>query len=308
MIIVKTWEEVHSFPQGCVAALGTFDGLHLGHRQVIEKARELAKEKGCLLAVFTFSNHPLDHLRPGRAPKLLLTTAAKEKMLENLGVELLLEFPFDKELLSLSPAAFTERLSKLDLKAIVVGENFTYGSRGAGTPATLAKEAREQGYELSVQPLLQVDGMTVSSTAIRRLLAQGEAEEANKLLGYRYTLTGKVEHGQERGRLLGFPTANIVLQKSRLALPAAGAYAAEIKLSDGRKFFGMANIGRNPTFDDVEELRLETHIFDFKEDIYGQQLEVAFIARLRGEMKFANVAALKRQLEKDRDACKKLLR
>ncbi len=308
MIIIRTWEQVHSFPQGCVAALGTFDGLHLGHQEVIKKAQAEAQARGALLAVFTFSNHPLDFLRPGRAPKLLLSPQTKELALERLGVEVLVELPFDRELLSLQPAAFLQRLLRLNLKAVVVGENFTYGSGGSGTPATLAAAAPEAGYQLYVEPLLQVGGLTVSSSAIRRLLAQGEVEAAASLLGYPYSLAGRVEHGQERGRLLGFPTANLSLQGSRLALPAAGVYGVEARLADGSCYKGMANVGRNPTFADVEELRLETHLFAFQGNLYGQELQVAFLVRVRGERVFASVAALKSQLERDRDLLKKLLR
>lgn len=308
MIIIDSLQQVHKFSRPCVVALGTFDGLHRGHMDVIGAAKKLAEAEGSLLAVFTFSNHPLSVLAPEQEPPALLTPERRRELLAAAGTDVLLEIPFDKELLAMSPEDFLQRLLQLGVSVVAVGENFTYGCGGAGSSKTLAAAAAAYGFALLVRPLLRLGGMTVSSTAVRRLIAAGEMRQAAELLGYDYALEGVVAHGNERGRCLGFPTANIELAENKMAAPAGGVYAVRVRLADGRVYGGMANIGRNPTFGDVERLRLETHLFAYSGDLYGQRLSVAFAERVRGEIKFAGVEELCRQLEKDKAVCKKLLR
>ena len=308
MIIINSLQQLHRLAADCVVALGTFDGLHRGHLDVIAAARRRARETGSLLAVFTFSNHPLSVLAPEKAPQALIDAKRRQQMLAELGADVLLEIPFDEELLNLPPAAFLERLLQLGVSAVAVGENFTYGKGGAGNITTLAAASETMGFELIVRPLLKIDGLTVSSTAIRKLITAGEVRQAARLLGREYEVCGVVAHGNERGRTIGFPTANIELAGGALTVPLAGVYAARVMLADGTVYGGMANIGKNPTFGDVRNMRLETHLFAYSGNLYGKQIRVAFIERVRGEVKFASAAALQEQLEKDRKACKKLLR
>ena len=312
MEIITSLQQLHNYAaqgQGCALALGTFDGLHLGHQEVILAAKQFAETLGLKLAVFTFSNHPMQYINPERIPPMLLTLEDKLKVLEGLGVELLLDLPFDEELANLSPEAFLDTLSPLSCQAIAVGENFTYGYRGLGNSLSLEQAAAERGFRLRVCPLVKWGDVVISSTLIRHLLVEGEVAAAAARLGRNYMLRGRVAHGNERGRLLDFPTANIELpelrQKVRMTIPAGGVYAVKA-LVRGKTYSGMANIGKNPTYGDVEDLRLETHIFAFQENIYGEELKVEFVERLRGEIKFADVQQLQEQLTKDKAACRKI--
>lgn len=306
MKVINELRQLHKMDKPVVIALGTFDGLHLGHQQVIMAAKHEANRVGALLAVFTFSNHPLQLIRPEKVPVALLTKAQKYQLLEQLGVELLVDLPFNWELANLSPLSFIDKLEILDVCGIVVGENFTFGCKGAGNCELLAQEAAKRGVTLEVLPLVKDNQQIVCSTAVREMIAKGSVEAATAFLGRPYALTGIVAHGNERGRLLGFPTANIELSDARIAIPALGVYAVRVTLADGIAYNGMANIGNNPTFGDVLKPRLETNIFDFNGDIYGQQITVEFIAKVREQGKFASLDALVAQLEADKKVCKKI--
>lgn len=302
MEIITALGQLHKFDVPCVVALGTFDGLHRGHVDVIRTAREQALKTGGKLAVFTFSNHPYACFRPDRVPPALITPQQKQELLRDLGVNVLVDIPFDISVARLEPEQFLQRLQALGYSCLVVGSNFTYGIRGEGTVATLRASAAKLGFTLLVRSLVSDGTMIISSTAIRRLIAEGDIVEANRMLGRSYSISGTVAHGNERGRLLGYPTANLELEDSRLAIPLGGVYVVRVLL-DGKIYGGMANIGKNPTFGDVEKPRLETHIFDFAGDIYGRQLTVQFVKRVRGEVKFTSLDALKGQLAQDKAAC-----
>lgn len=302
MEIITALGQLHKFDVPCVVALGTFDGLHRGHVDVIRTAREQALKTGGKLAVFTFSNHPYACFRPDRVPPALITPQQKQALLRDLGVNVLVDIPFDISVARLEPEQFLQRLQALGYSCLVVGSNFTYGIRGEGTVATLKASAAKLGFTLLVRSLVSDGAMIISSTAIRRLIAEGDIVEANRMLGRSYSISGTVAHGNERGRLLGYPTANLELEDSRLAIPLGGVYVVRVLL-DSKIYGGMANIGKNPTFGDVEKPRLETHIFDFAGDIYGQPLTVQFVKRVRGEVRFSSLDALKTQLAQDKAAC-----
>lgn len=302
MEIITALGQLHKFDVPCVVALGTFDGLHRGHVDVIRTAREQALKTGGKLAVFTFSNHPYACFRPDKVPPALITPQQKQELLRDLGVNVLVDIPFDMSVARLEPEQFLQKLQVLDYSCLVVGSNFTYGIRGEGTVATLKESAAKLGFTLLVRSLVSDGAMVISSTAIRRLIAEGDIVEANRMLGRSYSISGTVAHGNERGRLLGYPTANLELEDSRLAVPLGGVYVVRVLLGD-KIYGGMANIGKNPTFGDVEKPRLETHIFDFAGDIYGRQLTVQFVQRVRGEVKFTSLDALKAQLAQDKAAC-----
>lgn len=306
MEIITSLEQLHSFAAPCVVALGTFDGLHRGHLDVIGTAKQEAEHTGAKLAVFTFSNHPLEWINPAHVPVALVTPAVKLQLLESFGVDVLIDIPFNQLVADLLPQQFLERLSALNYSCLVVGENFTYGQRGVGNVYTLAASAQAMGFKLIVRKLVSNNGTIVSSTEIRRLITAGEVQQAAKMLGRSYSISGIVAHGNERGRLLGYPTANLELVDAHVAIPLGGVYAVRAYV-DGGVYGGMANIGKNPTFGDVEKPRLETHIFGFSGDIYGKTLTIEFVQRIRGEVKFAGIDALKAQLAQDKLDCLKFL-
>lgn len=306
MEIITSLEQLHSFAAPCVVALGTFDGLHRGHLDVIGTAKQEAEHTGAKLAVFTFSNHPLEWINPAHVPVALVTPAVKLQLLENLGVDVLIDIPFNQLVADLLPQQFLERLSALNYSCLVVGENFTYGQRGVGNVYTLAASAQAMGFKLIVRKLVSNNGTIVSSTEIRRLITAGEVQQAAKMLGRSYSISGIVAHGNERGRLLGYPTANLELVYAHVAIPLGGVYAVRAYVDSG-VYGGMANIGKNPTFGDVEKPRLETNIFGFSGDIYGKTLTIEFVQRIRGEVKFAGIDALKAQLAQDKLDCLKFL-
>lgn len=306
MEIITSLEQLHSFSAPCVVALGTFDGLHRGHLDVIGTAKEEAERTGARLAVFTFSNHPMEWINPEQVPVALVTAVEKQTLLEQIGVDVLIDIPFNQQVADLLPQEFLERLRALDYSCLVVGENFTYGQRGQGTVYTLAASAKAMGFKLIVRELISDGGTIISSTEIRRLIGAGDVALAAKMLGRSYSITGTVAHGNERGRLLGYSTANLELEDAHVAIPQGGVYAVRA-LIGGKTYGGMANIGRNPTFGDVEKPRLETNIFGFSGDIYGARLTIEFVQRIRGEVKFSGLDALKAQLAQDKTDCLKFL-
>jgi riboflavin kinase / FMN adenylyltransferase len=271
-------------------AIGSFDGVHVGHRQVIAGAD----------TVLTFEPHPLRVLRPEAAPKLLMPFEIKRDVIAGLGVRELVVIPFDREFSTIAPDEFVERIliSTLAAEHVSVGENFRFGAKAQGTPELLA--SREE-FSTRVVPLVEVDGETVSSTRIRALVAAGEVDAAMRCLGAPFLLEGEVIAGDERGRELGFPTANFV-PADDLACPGHGVYAA---FANGHP--AAVNVGIRPTFDTGRGLLVESYLIDFDGDLYGQTLRVAFIARLRGERRFAGadelVAQMRRDVAEARDLC-----
>ena len=269
-------------PRSRNVAIGTFDGVHRGHRAVIEGAD----------TVLTFDPHPLEVLHPAATPKLIMPFGVKRDVIEGLGVEELVVIPFDKEFAHRSAADFIEHvlLEKLDAKQVSVGENFRFGAKAKGDPAML--EARPE-FRTRVVPLVEVDGETVSSTRIRALVAAGEMEAARRCLGAPFMVEGTVVQGDQRGRQLGFPTANIV-PDDRLAIPGHGVYAA---FADGVP--AAVNVGVRPTFESGRGVLIETYLIDRDEDLYGRTLRVAFVERLRGERAYHEVDELVAQMRRD---------
>lgn len=286
-----------------VIALGTFDGLHLGHADVIHTARAYAQSCGLKLAVFTFSNHPLALIRPDLVPVRIISPEEKIKLLAACGVDYLINIPFTEEFAALSPDEFLARLKHFNYRCLVVGENFTYGFLGSGKTETLERSGKKDGFEVIVRPLVKMNGNVVSSTGIRNLIQAGHIEHANLMLGRAYAITGKIVHGEQRGRKLGFPTANIELVHGEMAVPAPGVYAVTADI-EGALYEGMGNIGNNPTFNDVEHVRLEVNLFDCSGDLYGKTMKVSFYKYIRTETKFNGVEALCRQIDEDKKAIK----
>lgn len=302
-IITSLDAELKNKYPATVIALSTFDGLHLGHTDVINTAKDYAERSGLKLAVFTFSNHPLALIRPDLVPVRIISAEEKIKLLESFGVDYLINIPFTEYFAALSPDEFLDRLACFNYRCLVVGENFTYGFLGSGKTETLERSGRKNGFDVIVRPLVKMNGNVVSSTGIRNLIQAGHIEYANRMLGRAYAITGKIVHGEQRGRKLGFPTANIELLHGEMAVPAPGVYAVTVSI-EGSIYEGMGNIGNNPTFNDVEHARLEVNLFNCSGDLYGKTMSVQFHKYIRAEKKFSGVEELCRQIEEDKKAIK----
>jgi riboflavin kinase / FMN adenylyltransferase len=268
-------------------AIGTFDGVHLGHQEVIDGAD----------TVLTFDPHPLEILHPGAAPKLIMSFELKRDMIEGLGVDELVVIPFDREFASIPAEGFIEQvlLARLGAKRVSVGENFRFGAKAKGDPEML--RSRDE-FETRVVPLVEVDGETVTSTRIRALVAAGEVEAARRCLGAPFMLEGPVIEGDRRGRELGFPTANVV-PDDRLVIPGHGVFAA---FANGHP--AAVNVGVRPTFETGRGVLIEAYLIDHDEDLYGQNLRIAFVSRLRGERRFPTVEELIAQMHRDVEEAK----
>lgn len=302
-IITSLDAELKNKYPATVIALGTFDGLHLGHTNVINTAKDYAERSGLKLAVFTFSNHPLALIRPDLVPVRIISAEEKIKLLESFGVDYLINISFTEGFAALSPDEFLDRLACFNYRCLVVGENFTYGFLGSGKTETLERSGRKNGFDVIVRPLVKMNGNVVSSTGIRNLIQAGHIEYANRMLGRAYAITGTIVHGEQRGRKLGFPTANIELLHGEMAVPAPGVYAVTASI-EGSIYEGMGNIGNNPTFNDVEHARLEVNLFNCSGDLYGKTMSVQFHKYIRAEKKFSGVEELCRQIEEDKKAIK----
>jgi riboflavin kinase / FMN adenylyltransferase len=270
-------------------AIGTFDGVHRGHQAVIEGAD----------TVLTFDPHPLEILHPAALPKLIMPFGVKRDVIEGLGVRELVVIPFDQEFAKRSAEEFIEGVlvERLGAERVSVGENFRFGAKAQGDPAML--EQRPE-FETRVVPLVEVDGETVSSTRIRALVAAGDMEGARHCLGAPFMVEGEVVSGDQRGRELGFPTANIV-PDDHLAIPGHGVYAA---FANGVP--AAVNVGVRPTFESGRGVLIETYLIDHEEDLYGTVLRVAFVERLRGEKRFPGVEELITQMRIDVEDAKRV--
>jgi riboflavin kinase / FMN adenylyltransferase len=263
-------------------AIGSFDGVHVGHREVIRGAD----------TVLTFEPHPLSVIHPEATPKLIMPFGIKRDVIEGLGVEELVVIPFDKEFSGIAPEDFCSEIlvERLGATEVSVGENFRFGARAKGTPELLSERPE---FTTRVVPLVEAGGETVSSTRIRALVAAGEVEEAHRCLGAPFMLEGEVVSGDKVGRTLGFPTANVV-PDDRYVYPGHGIYAA---FADGKP--AAVNVGVRPTFESGRGVLIETYIIDHDEDLYGRLLRTAFVKRLRGEKRFASTEDLIAQMHRD---------
>jgi riboflavin kinase/FMN adenylyltransferase len=263
-------------------AIGVFDGVHKGHRAVIDGAD----------TVLTFDPHPLTVIHPKAAPKLIMPFDVKRDVIDGLGVDELVVIPFDEEFMRIEAEEFVSEIliGRLGAKKVSVGENFRFGAKAKGDPEMLA---RHDEFETRIVPLVEVDGETVSSTRVRALVAAGEVDAAMRCLGAPFMLEGKVVEGDRRGRDLGFPTANLV-PDDRLVVPGHGVYAA---FANGHP--AAVNVGVRPTFETGRGLLVESFLVDYDGDLYGQNLRVAFVSRLRGERRFPSVEDLIAQMHRD---------
>jgi riboflavin kinase/FMN adenylyltransferase len=287
--------------RGAAAAIGNFDGVHLGHRAVIDLARAEAGRLGCPLGVVTFEPHPRSHFAPGAAPFRLMNAAARAHRLEKLGVCRLFELSFDAALAALDAEDFAGRVlaAGLGLSHAVVGADFRFGRGRAGDAETLARLGGRLGFGVSIAHLVEGAQGRISSTAIRQALSLGRPEDAAAMLGHWHRIEGRVMHGARRGRELGYPTANIPLDG--LHLPRFGVYAVLADVLDGPhrgRHMGAASIGVRPMFGSNAP-NLEVHLLDFAGDLYGAEMSVALVAWQRPELKFDGVDALVAQMGRD---------
>jgi riboflavin kinase/FMN adenylyltransferase len=300
-------ESLHEPITSSTVAIGTFDGIHVGHQAIIRESVEDAKAHDRRAVVFTFDRHPAELLAPHRAPEYLATPEQRNQLVASLGVDDLVVAAFDRTLAGLSPDEFVEQIlrDRLGAKTVVVGENFAFGRNRSGNVAYLEAAQRRYGYKLRpLQPVV-VAGAPASSTRVRELLKSGDTFTAEQVLGHEYWLAGKVVEGQKLGRQLGYPTANLE-RSCRQVVPLDGIYAVWVRLPDGRIVKGACSIGDRPTIEGAGR-SIETYLLDFNEDLYGKPIELRFVKRLRGEEKFASLDELKAQMAKDVEAARIVL-
>ncbi len=284
-----------------MVAVGTFDGVHLGHQAVLRETRGLAAASGARSVVAIFDRHPATVVRPETAPRLLTDLHHRLELLDESGVEVCFILRFDEERSLQEPEDFVREVvaGRLAARALVVGEDFHFGRRRRGDTAVLADLEAAFDFKVVGLPLVAREGSAISATAVREALARGDVGIAADMLGRLHEVRGVVEHGDHRGRTIGFPTANVAVPGD-IALPADGVYAGWYELASGEVHAAAINLGKRPTFYDHNGLRLlEAHLLDFDGDLYGQHAKVRFDTWLRGEVKFSSIDALVERLTRD---------
>lgn len=304
MQIHQDWQWLDPGARGTSCAMGNFDGVHLGHRSVIELARGTAP-----LGIITFEPHPREFFAPKAPPFRLMNAEARANRLAKLGVEHLFQLPFNAGLAALTPEDFAGKVlaEGLGISRVVIGADFCFGKGRTGTAADLKALGERFGFATTIAPLIAIDGREVSSTAIRRALSEGRPRDAALMLGHLHRIEGEVIHGEKRGRELGFPTANMAL--TGLHLPRFGVYAVKVDVLGGPQagsYMGAASLGVRPMFGG-EVPNLETYLLDFKGDLYGHHLSVALVDFLRPELRFDGLPALIEQMHADIDRARGIL-
>ncbi len=294
-----------SLAKGCVATIGNFDGLHLGHQQIIDRLKGKAKALDLPSTVISFEPLPAEFFMP-EPPARIYPMRDKIRLLDELGVDNYLCLKFDQSLANMSPEAFVQNilLDALHVKYLAVGDDFRFGRGRAGDFKLLDSMGKKAGMEVSDTPTYELDGQRVSSTRIRHHLEKGEISAASRLLGHKYQLSGRVRHGDKRGRTIGFPTLNMRVLNH--IAPARGVYAVRVHGLGEPALKGVANLGARPTVKGAEN-RLETHLFDFDQDVYGRYICVELVSFLRREQRFDDFEQLKKQIEKDAEQARRLL-
>lgn len=301
MKVITDTRECPRPERGAVVTIGAYDGVHLGHRAVIEEMRRLASERGCETAVVTFDRHPATVVRPESAPKLLTDLEQKLELLEATGIDYTVVIHFDLERSQESAEDFVHEVLAgcLNARAVVVGHDFHFGRGRAGNVSLLATMGGELGFDVLGLRLTEGQGEAISSTRIRALIGAGEVAAAAALLGRPHQVRGTVRSGDKRGRELGFPTANVHVPPDIL-LPGDGIYAGWYVRPDGARHATAISLGRRPTFyDDQQEALLEAYLLDFEGDLYGEAARVEFVSHLRDELRFDSVDALVEQMQVD---------
>ncbi len=297
MEIFETLEAIQNIKPTAVA-LGNFDGVHLGHQELIRQAVKKAGDAGLKSAVFTFSNHPKDLLPKEKKVKNILVKSDKEQIIQDLGVDYLFNVPFTRRIMTMSPAAFVEELllDKFNMKAAFCGFNYHFGHKAQGNPEVLRQMGARHGYEVTEIPPYKIKGEIVSSSLIRTLIASGQVEQCKTYMGRHYAIGGEVVVGNRLGKKLGFPTSNLVIDPS-MVTPPNGVYVTCCTYN-GVRYPSVTNVGHKPTIGHYNK-NVETHIFDFDKELYGKQITVEFLQKTRDEVKFDSVEELSAQIVRD---------
>lgn len=307
MELIRGIHNIKAHHSGCVLTIGNFDGVHLGHQAVLRQVSEQAAKLGLPATVMTFEPQPLELFAKEKAPARLTRLRDKFVQLSKLNIERLLCVNFNKRFANQTPDEFISDLlvKRLGVKFLVVGDDFCFGKGRKGNFKMLKEAGEKHGFEVVSTQSFCLEQLRVSSTAIREALASDELNSAAEMLGRDYSISGRVSHGRKLGRTIGFPTANIPLK--RCVSPVSGVYVAEALGLGGKPIGGVANIGNRPTVNGVRQ-QLEVHLFDFQANLYGKQLEIVLLHKLRDEHKFDSFEALKQQIELDAEAARVWLR
>jgi riboflavin kinase/FMN adenylyltransferase len=305
MILITDLDKIKKRFDSSIITIGNFDGLHLGHQELIKKIIQRAEETASLSMVVTFRPHPLKILAPEKCPPLISIYEEKIRLLEQLGIDVLVKIPFSLDFAAVEPRDFVKDIlcGLLGAKEIFVGYNYRFGKGRKGDIRLLRELGEEFGFVVREIEQVSLNGEVISSTRIRQLLKNGDVGDAAKFLGRPYALCGIVVKGDGRGRGLGFPTANIASRHA--IIPSNGVYAVKLFVRD-KYYNGVVNIGMRPTFD-ARTLAIEVHIFDFDEDIYGEEITVSFMRKIREEKKFGSAEALINQISADIEIAKEIL-
>lgn len=314
MRVVRGSRSLEKPLRGAVLTVGNFDGVHVGHRAIMETVTGRAEAVGGEAAVYTFEPHPRKVLQPDRAPRLLTTLDQKLERLEELGVDVVIVEPFDRDFAALPAERFVREIlhERIHPVEVYVGYDFRYGRDREGSMRTLTELGPHLGFAVTIIPEVTVGERDVNSTRIRELLEAGRVEEAGELLARPYCVRGTVVEGERRGRTLGFPTLNLAPENE--ILPARGVYAGRVRFLDeggpplGAVHDAVTNVGRRPTFHEREAVVPEAHLLDFDGDLYGRRVEVTFEHHLRAERRFEGVEALRAQIARDADEARRRLR
>lgn len=306
MRLIRGLSQLEPFKKGCVLTIGNFDGLHLGHREVIRKLADRGKALGYPAVVMIFEPQPLEYFLGGNAPSRLMRLREKVIAFSTLPVDNLLIVRFNRYLANCEAEQFIDDIliNKLNVKHLVIGDDFHFGKARRGNFAMLKEKGKQLGFAVEDTGSFQLAGIRVSSTLIRDALGESNLALAEQLLGHDYSVCGRVAHGEKRGRTLGYPTANIRMLRTNT--PLNGVFAVTMTGIDNLEIKGIANVGTRPTVDGGAKVILETHLFDFDKDIYGCYVEVHFKKKIRDEMRFQSLAQLKAQIEKDVAETKKI--
>ncbi len=305
MQLVRGIHNIQLNDHGCMLTIGNFDGVHLGHQQVIKALVSKAKALNCVAAVLVFEPQPQELFSPETAPARLCRLRDKYNLLAKLGVQRLICVNFTAKFANQSAQHFIEHLlvKKLGIKHLIVGDDFHFGKNRTGNFSMLCQAGEKYGFDVSDTTSYKMADCRISSTAIRQALEQDDLVSVKQMLGREYSIIGRVFHGDKRGRQLGFPTANVLLK--RRVSPLSGVFAVMVKTNNG-EFKGVANIGARPTINGIRQ-QLEVHIFDFDEDLYGQCIEVVVKKKLRPVIKFDSLEALTAQIHQDSEQAKQVL-
>ena len=309
MLIVEHTEHFR-VEKPCILTIGTFDGVHLGHQKLLERLKELKHKHKLQTVILTFDPHPRRVLFGDKNDlKLITTTPEKLNLLESYGMDVVVVYPFSKSFSEISAEHYIQDLlvAKLNVKHLIIGYDHKFGKNRSGDIQTLREYAKSNGFEVEEISARDIDSIAISSSKIRNALAQGDMALVNKYLGHPYFFTGKVIKGKQLGRTIGFPTANIGHIADEKLLPLEGVYFAKAELGNA-SYFGMLNIGKNPTTDSDQLLKPEINLFNFDKEIYGCNLKINVLNYLRPEIKFAGLEELKQQLAKDKENCLALIK